>query len=222
MSESLAAKIKLAVCEPPAAVGQRVETDGNTKYAYVDCRKWPDEERWELIDGAAHDMSPAPALDHQLILVALARFFAEHFEGKMCRVLAAPFDVLLPSQEEQPDDHVKTVVQPDLFVVCDARKLDSKKCRGAPDLVVEIISPSTAGKDSLTKLNLYEKNGVKEYWLVHPIDRLLTIFSLQSDGRYGRPDVHAATETAVAGVLFPDLVIDLTRVFPKNPFSQSV
>jgi Uma2 family endonuclease len=153
---------------------------------------------------------------HQEILVALIRFFADFFEGKPCKILAAPLDVILPKGDEA-DEQVKTVVQPDLLVVCDPEKLDRRKCRGAPDLVVEILSPSTSGKDSLTKLNLYERHGVKEYWLVHPVDRLVTIFFLQPDGRFGRPDVHAAIEKKVAGRLFPDLAIDMTRVFPPGP-----
>ena len=101
------------------------------------------------------------------------------FSIKIARYLSAPFDVRLPEGDEA-DDEIITVVQPDISVICDPAKLDNRGCRGAPDFIIEILSPATAGKDQIQKVALYEKHGVKEYWLVHPGDRLITVRLLDS------------------------------------------
>lgn len=92
--------------------------------------------------------------------------------------------------DEKDEKEIKTVVQPDIVVVCDESKLDEKGCNGAPDLIVEITSPSTAQKDKLHKFNLYEKYGVKEYWIVEPESKIMSVFVLQEDKRYGRPEIY--------------------------------
>lgn len=117
-----------------------------------------------------------------------------------CRVYIAPFDVRLPSDNEADDD-VSTVVQPDISVICDRAKLDEKGCRGAPDWVVEVISPNTVAHDQITKRDLYEVHQVREFWLVHPIDRLVTVYRL-TDGRYGKPDVHELEGTLRSGIFW--------------------
>ncbi|MHB8767226.1 MAG: Uma2 family endonuclease [Deferrisomatales bacterium] len=134
-----------------------------------------------------------------------------YLADKPCRLYVAPFDVRLPRGSE-PDDEVDTVVQPDLVVVCDRAKLDDRGCRGAPDLVIEILSPSTAARDHIDKLALYEKHGVREYWLVHPTDRLVMIYRRGEDGPYGVPAVHSAEHRVAVGI-FEDLTLDLTLVF---------
>lgn len=180
-------------------------------YTYGDYTKWPDEERWELIDGIPYNMSPAPSRIHQKILGELYKQIAVYLTGKTCEVYIAPFDVRLPKGEES-DEQIDTVVQPDLVVVCDQKKLDFHGCKGAPDLVVEVLSPKTAGKDMKTKLSLYERVGVKEYWLVDPGNKTIQVYQLEIGGRYGRPDVYIETDRLKVG-LFPDLVIDLSSVF---------
>lgn len=171
------------------------------RFTYGDYRRWPEDERWELIEGIAFDMCPAPTRQHQALVVELVAQIAPHLRDEPCAVYVAPFDVRLPEYEE-PDDEVETVVQPDLAIICDPDKLDDKGCRGAPDWIIEVLSPGTAIKDQTQKLALYERHGVREYWLIHPVDRVLTIYRLE-DRIYGRPEVLAltgATATIVPGL----------------------
>ncbi len=169
------------------------------RFTYGDYRRWPEEARWELIDGEVWDMSPAPTRSHQQIVVELITQIHGFLRGKPCEVYAAPFDVRLPRADEA-DDQVDTVVQPDIAVICDPTKLDDFGCRGAPDWVVEVLSKGTAQKDHGVKRDLYERHGVQEYWLVHPTDRVLTIYRL-ADGAYGKPDVLTLTgETSVGAI----------------------
>jgi len=176
----------------------------NERFTYGDYLHWPDDERWELIDGVAYDMSPTPSRRHQDFVVELAVQTVNHLRGGDCRTYVAPFDVRLPRADEA-DEQVDTVVQPDVAVICDPTKLDDKGCRGAPDWVVEVISSGTARKDQREKRDLYERHGVREYWLLHPIDAILMIYRLGPAG-YGKPDVLPLEgETAVTAI--GDLVI---------------
>jgi Uma2 family endonuclease len=154
---------------------------------YAEYLGWPEPTRYELIDGTAYAMAPAPSRRHQEILLELARQVANALQGNPCRPFIAPFDVRLPRSDEA-DEQVDTVVQPDLSVVCDPAKLDERGCRGAPVWVVEVLSPSTAGHDHILKRTVYERAGVQEYWLLHPQDRIVTIYRLE-DGRYAVPEV---------------------------------
>ncbi len=160
-------------------------------------------------------MTPAPSIEHQRISGEFFRQISNFLLDKDCEVFAAPFDVRLPEGEEA-DDEIMTVVQPDISVICHPARLDIRGCRGAPDFVVEIISPSTAGKDQIQKVTLYEKHGVKEYWLVHPGDRLITVRHLDAEGRYGIPKIHEAKGLLAVHTL-PDLEIDLDSVFRRVP-----
>ena len=189
----------------------RPEAAAKDTYTYGDYAKWPDEERWELIDGIPYNMSPAPSRFHQKILGDLYRQVANYLTGKTCEVYIAPFDVRLPKGEEN-DEQIDTVVQPDLVVVCDREKLDERGCKGAPDLVVEVLSPGTAGKDMKIKLALYERVRVKEYWLVDPGNKTVQVYQLETSGRYGRPGIYTDTDQPKVG-LFTDLAIDLSMVF---------
>lgn len=193
--------------------------NANTRYTYADYLTWPEDVRYELIDGiaypispapdgVAHAMSPAPLRVHQELLGAIYREAANALNGKPCRPFIAPFDVRLPHANEA-DGEVDTVVQPDLVVVCDRSKLDERGCRGAPDWVVEVLSPSTAGHDLILKRRLYERAGVHEYWLVHPVDHVVTVYRLQN-GAFGAPDIYELKETLAVGVL-PEVVIDWER-----------
>lgn len=183
------------------------------RFTYGDYLTWDDDERWELIDGVAYNMSPAPRVAHQRILMEIGKQVAVYLTGKPCQVFPAPFDVRLPESDER-DDLVETVVQPDLSVICDKGKLDEAGCRGAPDLVVEILSPSTVQKDLKIKFDRYERAGVREYWIVDPAGKTVQIFALGPDGRYGRPRVYVDGDTAPVGI-FPDLEINLSEVFAE-------
>ena len=169
----------------------------NNSYTYKDYLEWPDDERWELIEGVAYDMTPSPSRMHQKISVALAAGLYQYLKGKNCEIYHAPFDVRLPEGEEE-DDEIKTVVQPDIVVICDPSKLDEKGCKGSPDLIMEILSPSTASMDHITKLNLYEKNRVSEYWIIHPTDKIVMVYRLLENGKYGRAEVYSGVDKVKA------------------------
>jgi Uma2 family endonuclease len=136
------------------------------EYTYKDYLALDDGRRYELIDGVIYNMA-APSDGHQAILGELYYQFRGYLRGKRCFVRIAPYDVKL-------DD--RNVVQPDLAVVCDRTKKNERGCFGAPDLVVEAVSPSSINRDNLTKLNLYTKAGVREYWLVYPDEKAILIY----------------------------------------------
>jgi len=181
------------------------------RYKYSDYLTWEDGERWELIDGIPYNMTPAPRRFHQKIAGEIFRKIADFLDGKPCEVYIAPFDVRLPVSDEQDSD-IATVVQPDIVVICDTTKLDDSGCKGAPDLIIEILSPSTARKDFKEKFNLYENRGVKEYWIVDPEAKTVMVFYLDHSGSYGRPSVYASEEKLPVTML-PGLKLDLAAVF---------
>ncbi len=183
-------------------------------FTYGDYRTWPDGERWELIDGVAYDMSPAPMIKHQRMLGRLWAEISRFLHGKPCEPFFAPVDVLFP-RLGQTDDEADTVVQPDIVVVCDPAKTENGKfVRGAPDLVVEILSPSTSKKDLNEKYRLYEREGVREYWALEPRSCWLHRYVLGEDRRYGEALVRekgdglgVASSAVLAGFSFdPDSI----------------
>ena len=186
----------------------------NKKFTYKDYLSWPESERWELINGEAYDMSPAPSRTHQFISSYFTSTFFDYFKGKDCNVFAAPFDVRLPGGFNADED-VDTVVQPDISVFCDEKKLDERGGNGAPDLVVEILSPSTAAKDLKEKFMLYERAWVKEYWVADPANKTLTAFILGDDGTYARGVVYAGTDI-LKTPLFEGLEIKMEEVFEEQ------
>ena len=179
------------------------------RHTYADYASWPDDERWELIDGIAYAMVPAPSRLHQEVVLELARQIANALLGSRCRAYVAPFDVRL-ARPNETDDQIENVVQPDVSVICDPSKLDERGCRGAPDWVIEVLSPNTAAHDQIRKRDLYERHGVREFWLVHPSDRLVMVYVLKHV-TYGRPMVRELEgeleSTAVRGVK-----VDLSRL----------
>jgi len=184
------------------------------RYSYADYLSWGDEKRYEIIDGEIYDMT-APSILHQSISMELGRQLANFFIDRPCRVFTAPVDVTL-DKKAKTNDEIFTVVQPDIMVVCDEKKIEEQCIVGAPDLIIEIISPSTAAKDNITKKALYEKAGVKEFWLVSSTDRLIRVCRLEKDGRFGRDEVY--DETAQIKIAqFEGLSIDCRRIFPKPP-----
>jgi Uma2 family endonuclease len=184
------------------------------RFTYRHYRTWPDSERWELIDGHAWAMSPAPRTRHQEILGRLFTSLREAVKGRPCKAFIAPFDVLVPDRDES-DDEVATVIQPDISVFCDRSKIGTRGARGAPDLVIEILSPSTSKKDLNEKFGLYERHGVKEYWVVDPGNYCLQVWRLGPNGRYGEEDLRDLLQDAspIASALFPDFRVDLKELF---------
>jgi Uma2 family endonuclease len=178
-------------------------------HTYRDYLGWPEDVRYELVDGAAYLMSPAPSLLHQRIVVELSYQIRGQLEGKPCEVLVAPLDVRLPIGEEVDED-TDTVVQPDVLIVCDKAKLDERGVRGAPDWLLEILSPKTAEHDLTVKLPAYERAGVGEVWFIHPTDRMLVIFLLEA-GAYGRPRLLPLRGQTLLTVV-PGITIDWDRM----------
>ncbi|RKX88289.1 MAG: Uma2 family endonuclease [Spirochaetes bacterium] len=153
------------------------------RYTYKEYCSWPDDERWELIDGVAYNMSPAPTSNHQRLSFELARQIGNFLESRQCKAFSAPFDVFLPVFPIKSENEIDTVVQPDISVICDKSKIIEKGCLGAPDLIIEILSPSTSKRDLNEKFGLYERSGVKEYWVVDPGNKYIRVFHLQTEGK---------------------------------------
>jgi Uma2 family endonuclease len=185
--------------------------DTDRRWTYADYKEWELEpgERYELIDGTAYAMA-APNTEHQAISMTLSAEFYNFLRGKRCRVFAAPFDVRLFYEEDESDD---TVVQPDLAVICDPAKLGKEGCRGAPDLTVEILSPSNTAIEMLRKLNVYQEAGVQECWVIDPAKKTVLIYSL-SGGQYHAREL-GALDTAASEAL-PGLEIPLSLVFSSS------
>ena len=178
------------------------------RFTWRDYRTWSGDERWEIIGGEAFAMSPAPGTRHQGIVTELNRQMANAFLDKPCKVYVSPTDVKLSEED---------VVQPDLLVVCEKDKIKPTHIEGAPALVVEVLSPSTAAFDRVRKLRLYAASGVEEVWLVTPYPHTVEVFALDGNeyrlaGAYGREDNLQSRR-------FPDLMIDLDRLFdfPIDP-----
>jgi Uma2 family endonuclease len=195
--------------------------DRKQSYTYADYLTWPTEERWELIDGVPYNMSPAPSRGHQGVAFRLSGIIYHFLLDKPCSAYTAPFDVRLPSEEITPragaeitDEKTLTVVQPDLLVVCDRSRLDDRGLIGAPDIAVEILSESTAYRDETEKLKLYEKHGVKEYWIINPEARYMWVYRLDGE-KYARPDYFREDDIFESGVL-AGLRIELGRIWERE------
>jgi Uma2 family endonuclease len=183
------------------------------KYTYGDYKNWPEGERWELIDGIAYNMSPAPSRRHQDTEGRIFYVIYDFLKNRpFCKVYLAPFDVLLPENEEQEEDDIFNVVQPDIVVFCDPSKLTEKGARGAPDWAIEILSPYTSKKDMNEKFSLYERKGVKEYWIVDPGNRYIHVYSLGEDGKFGDPFIYIGNSKVRSRIL-EELEIDLEAIF---------
>ncbi len=185
----------------------------HNKYTYGDYVKWSDDKRYELIDGKPYLMSPGPARRHQEVSGYIFSQFYHYLSDKRCKVYYAPFDVRLPEGKEQDKD-ISTIVQPDIVVVCEIDKLDKSGCKGAPDLVVEIISPGSGKRDRKTKRDLYEKHGVREYWLVDYQEEVVEVYLLNNDSKYGKSNVYSDKDK-VAVSIFSNFQIDLESVFQE-------
>jgi len=182
----------------------------NKKNTYSDYLTWPENERWEIIDGVPY-LQSAPKWQHQSISGELYRQISNYLIDKPCRVFASPFDLCLVEYEESDDD-ILNIVQPDIVIVCDETKLRKTGYFGVPALIIEISSPSTTRQDRVVKFNKYEKAGVKEYWIVEPDGKYISVFTLQENKRYGRPEAYTEEDKAKMSV-FSDFTVDLKPVF---------
>jgi len=180
-------------------------------YTYQDYLTW-NEGRYELIDGVVFDMTPAPSRRHQEVLAEILVQLVPQMRSKGCRVYAAPFDVRLPCDGET-SENTKNVVQPDITVVCDKSKLDDAGCKGAPDLIVEVTSPGTVKRDMKNKLLLYQKAGVREYWIVYPRDKIIMVYTLEGD-KYGPPETYVPGEEIPVGIV-GEVNVDVAGVFAE-------
>ena len=188
------------------------DLDLNGTYSYADYLLWNFSERLELINGKIFKMSPAPSSSHQRVSMKLTRELDKYFYGLSCEIFVAPFDVrLINFKKSTSDKQIFTVIQPDLCVICDASQVDEKGCLGAPNLIIEIISPGNSKKDLTTKFDLYEENGVQEYWIVNPSEKDVHIYTL-SNGKYigSRPYI---METELQSPTFPDLKFEVDKIF---------
>ena len=186
------------------------QLDLNKTYSYADYLLWQVKEKIELFKGKILAMSPTPARYHQKIVGNIHGILFPIFKGKKCELYTAPFDVRIPKQDKE-DDKIFTVVQPDLSVICDPEKLDERGCIGAPDLVIEILSPGNSKKEMDVKFTLYEEAGVLEYWIVHPTEKVIWIYVLEN-GRYVTHKPFVEGEFLISKK-FPDLKINTAEIF---------
>ena len=183
------------------------------RYTFADCLTWEENERIEIINGKAVMMAP-PSTVHQEISGELFRQIANFLEGKQCKVYLSPFGVRLFEKNGDAPEDVDTMVEPDITVICDRSKIDKYGCKGAPDLVVEILSPSSLRHDRLVKLGLYQRARVREYWIVDPKNKAVQVFTLNDGGdlriteEYGRKDI--AKVNVLSGCF-----VELSKVFPE-------
>ena len=188
------------------------DLDLSKSYTFADYLTWQFQERIEIIKGKIFKMSPAPNRIHQRISGNLYGLLWETFKGKKCELYSAPFDVRLVDFKKSNDDkQIITVIQPDICVICDKEKLDDKGCIGAPDLVIEILSPGNTDREMGIKFDLYEENRVKEYWIIAPFDKTIFIYTLQNSKYIGlKPQTHL---DQIQSPLFPDLQFKVKELF---------
>ena len=188
------------------------DLDLTKSYTYADYLTWNFQERLEILKGRIFKMSPAPSRKHQEISIELTGIFYNYFKKTPCNVYVAPFDVRLKNfKKSTSDKEITTVLQPDICVICDKEKLDDRGCIGAPDLIIEILSPGNSKKEMDIKFDLYEENAVKEYWIVEPYQKSILIYTLQNDKYIGLKPI--AEEGLVHSPLFPELSFNVEEIF---------
>jgi len=192
---------------------QFADLDLQKVYSYADYFKWQFEERVELIKGKIFIMSPAPNPYHQELTGDIHALLHNFLRKKPCKVYTAPFDVRLPKTSKE-DKQIFTVLQPDICVICDLSKIDGRGCVGAPDIIVEILSPGNSEKELKEKKNVYEEAGVKEYWVVSPWYQNFLVYTLEGD-KFLPPFVKVPGDIITSTVL-PEFSIDLTELFEDS------
>lgn len=189
------------------------EPDPSVSYTYADYLQWKFEERLELFRGRIYKLS-APNTKHQVIAGNLLVLMKTFLKKQKRQVFIAPFDVRLPIKNRKKDNEVTTVVQPDICIVCDESKIDTRGCCGAPDLVVEILSPGNSHKEVKLKFELYEEAGVKEYWIVYPEEESLAVFVLNENNKYDGAFLYAGKELIYSKAV-PGLIIKTKEIFTQ-------
>ena len=188
------------------------QLDFTKQYTYADYLTWGFDERVELFRGWINRMSPAPLVSHQRISLKLSVQIDLYLTNKKYEVFAAPFDVRLTNKRKSlPNKSITSVVQPDICVICDLDKLDEKGCVGAPDWVIEILSPGNTRKEMKEKFSLYEENGVKEYWIVDPEHLMVQVFYLIDDKFAWRSNY--VKEDLIPVGIFEGFAIDSDKMF---------
>lgn len=188
------------------------QLDMDKTYSYADYLTWKFQDRLELLKGKIFKMSPAPGRTHQNISGKLFFNLYKVLQGKTCKLYSAPFDVrMLNLKKSTPDKEVYTVVQPDLCVVCNEDKLDERGCNGAPDLVIEILSPGNSKKELGIKFDLYEEAGVLEYWIVEPAEKTVFVYSLVNGKLSGQRPL--TEDDLIKSPLFPQLDFSIAEIF---------
>ncbi len=195
---------------------ETLPTDLKKKYTYADYLTWLDDKRREIIDGFVKLMSPAPSSVHQQVSWNLGLVLGNYLKKKNCRAFHAPFDVRLTHHGKTSDENIDNVVQPDISIICDTSKIDEKGCLGAPDMIIEIISKYNPKRDVEEKFALYQRYKVREYWIVHPNDRTVTVFILDEHEKYKHVGIFAG-DSKVKVNIFDDCFIDLAEVFSDEP-----
>jgi Uma2 family endonuclease len=188
------------------------DLDLNKVYSYADYYKWKFAERVELIKGHIFKMSPAPNPRHQELTFAIHLAIYNYLNGGKCKVYSAPFDVRFPRKSKNDRD-ILTVLQPDICVICDESKLDDRGCLGAPDIVVEILSPGNNAREMKNKYEIYEESGVKEYWIVSPQNETFLVYTLT--GEKYVPSRTMTTGDVVSSSVLPGFSLDLSALFSK-------
>ena len=183
-------------------------------YTYADYLTWQFEQAVELIKGKILPMA-APSRKHQGVSWQLTLVIGNTFKDQICKAYAAPFDVRLYDKKKsvKANKDIYTVVQPDISLICDFDKLDDKGCLGAPDLIIEILSPGNSSKEMKTKKQLYEENKVKEYWILDPEHETLILYALEKN-TYSPPKIFVSEDTIVS-TAFPNLSLSLANLFNK-------
>jgi Uma2 family endonuclease len=199
--------------EDNESFSQVEEPDPSISYTYADYLQWKFEERLELFRGRIYKLS-APNRKHQEIARELLLEMGNFLRDKRCQVFIAPFDVRLPVKNRKKDNEVTTVVQPDICIVCDESKLDKRGCCGAPDLVVEILSPGNSEKEVQLKFELYEEAGVKEYWIVYPEEESVAVFTMSETNKYNGAVLYAGKKLIHSKVV-PGLIIETKQIFTR-------
>ena len=192
------------------------QLDLSKQYSYADYLTWTFEDRVELFRGWVKKMSPAPNRLHQQVSFNLSRMVGNYLLEKTCNAYTAPFDVRLIGKSiksANKPEAIYTVVQPDICVICDQSKLDDRGCIGAPDWIIEIVSPGNTKKEIDDKYLLYQENKVREYWIIQPTDETLTVFDLK-DEKYQFRKIYNNVDKAPVGI-FPEFDVDLVEVFRK-------
>ena len=190
------------------------EPQSDYGFTYADYLKWNFKERIELIKGQLFKMSPAPNMLHQQISIKLSTRLYNFTENKPCRIFSAPFDVRLPAKNKHNDTEITTVVQPDICVVCNPLKLDERGCCGAPDLIMEILSPGNAKKEVRIKFDLYQEASVKEYWIINPVEENLITYILEEKGKYGGGKMFAGDDMVKSHAV-PGFQIEANDIFTR-------